>query len=351
MTQTIAIAVSGGIDSLVAAYLLKEQGVDVFGIHFRTGYEKQRPAGEASLEDCCRQLSLPLFVIDLQTAFQREVVDYFTTAYKTGETPNPCLVCNSKIKFGVLLEKAIQLGAGKLATGHYARVERIGEHHYRLRKGLDEKKDQSYFLAYLTQKQLERACFPLGRFSKDRVRELAREKGLHPMVREESQDVCFVHDRSYADFLTQNDQIESRIGDILDTAGRKVGTHDGLHRFTIGQRRGIDCPASQAYYVVRIDIENNRLVVGFRDELYSRSCQARDINWIGGTLQEAMALDVRIRYRHRAVPAVVRPIDDRSADILFKAPQAAVTPGQGAVFYKEDEVLGAGWINKTNQTN
>lgn len=346
MTDTIAIAISGGIDSLVAAYLLKEQGLDVFGIHFRTGYEKKRPAGKETLEACCRQLSLPLYVIDLQTAFKREVVDYFTAAYKIGETPNPCLVCNSKIKFGLLLEQARQLGAGRLATGHYARVEKEGERHYRLRKGLDEKKDQSYFLAYLNKKQLARACFPLGHLSKDRVRDLAQKKGLHPMAQEESQDVCFIHGRSYADFLLQNGQIDSRAGDIVDTAGQKVGNHDGLHQFTVGQRRGINCPASQAYYVVRIDINNNRLVVGFKDELYSRSCRVRDINWIGGTLQKSMEIDVRIRYRHRAVTAVVTPIGDHCADVLFKEPQAAVTPGQGAVFYKEDEVLGAGWIKK-----
>ena len=344
MTDSIAIAISGGIDSTVAAYLLKQQGLDVFAIHFLTGYEKPAPTGSASMEDHCRQLALPLVVVDLKTSFRSVVVDYFADAYNTGKTPNPCLVCNPLIKFGVLLGKARQLGAKKLATGHYARVEKSGKGRYRLLKGIDGRKDQSYFLARLNQKQLARACFPLGGWTKQQVMALAMEKGLRPMTRQESQDVCFIQDTSYADFLIQTGRMDSRPGDIVNTDGHRVGTHNGLHQFTVGQRRGINCPASQAYYVVRIDIPNNRLIVGFKDELTTDSCRVGDINWIADIPREPVDTDTRIRYRHRAVASVVTPVGDDAAVVRFDQPQAAVTPGQGAVFYKGEEVIGGGWI-------
>lgn len=346
MTGSIAIAISGGIDSLVAAYLLKQQGADLFAIHFLTGYEKPAQPGSTTIQDHCRQLDLPLVVVDLEASFRTVVVDYFTAAYQKGETPNPCLVCNPLIKFGALLTKARQLRATQLATGHYARVERRGQGRYQLRKGVDARKDQSYFLARLTQDQLAQACFPLGEWTKQQVKELAEEKGLRPMTRQESQDVCFIQEASYADFLKRTGGMDCPPGDIVDTAGRLVGTHDGLHRFTVGQRRGINCPASQAYYVVRLDTRNNRLVVGFKDELTTGSCRVREINWINSIPGGSVAVDTRIRYRHRAVASVVTPIGDDEAVVRFEEPQAAVTPGQGAVFYRGDQILGGGWIER-----
>ena len=345
MTDSIAIAISGGIDSLVAAYLLKQQGAHVFAIHFLTGYEKPAAPGLKSMEAHCQQLALPLEVIDLKTSFQSLVVEYFSNAYQNGETPNPCLVCNPLIKFGVLFEKACELGAKKLATGHYARVvKEESQGRYQLFKGLDPLKDQSYFLARLTQDQLARACFPLGQWAKQRVKALAEEKGLRPITNQESQDVCFIHGMSYADFLTGSGGLDTKPGDIVDTAGRVVGRHNGLHQFTVGQRRGINCPASQAYYVVRIDMRNNRLVVGFRDELSTDKCRVRDINWITEIPREPMTVATRIRYRHRAVGSVVTPVGADAAVVRFDLPQDAVTPGQGAVFYRGEEVLGGGWI-------
>ena len=344
MSGTTAIAVSGGIDSLVAAYLLKRQDDQVFAIHFLTGYEKPTPNGSPTIAEHCRQLDLPLVVVDIASSFRRLVVDYFCAAYRNGKTPNPCLVCNPNIKFGVLFEKARQSGATRLATGHYARVEKSAQGRWRLRKGLDARKDQSYFLARLTQEQLAGASFPLGEWTKEKVRALAAEKGLRPMTRQESQDVCFIQDAAYADFLVRNTGMQFRPGNIVDTAGRLLGTHSGLHRFTVGQRRGINCPAAQPYYVVRIDTENNRLVVGFRDELATDSCRVRDINWIVDVPGQALAVDTRIRYRHRAAASVVTPIGEDRALVRFDAPQDAVTPGQGAVFYRGDEVIGGGWI-------
>ena len=344
MTDPIAIAVSGGVDSLVCAYLLQRQGRDVIGLHFLTGYEKAAEPGSKTVQDIFRSLDIPIVIIDLTTPFKAGVVDYFTAAYRNGKTPNPCLVCNPTIKFGVLLEKARQLGASRLATGHYARVEAGREGRYRLLKGVDENKDQSYFLSRLTQDHLARACFPIGTWTKEQVRQLAAEKGLQPLDRKESQDVCFIKDSTYADFLVRTNGVRPQPGDIVDTAGQRIGTHNGLHRYTVGQRRGINCPASQAYYVIGIDVGRNRLVVGAKSELFTDRCRVTAVNWIAGVPDGPVPVDTRIRYRHRAVASVVSPDGNDAAVVRFDQPQAAVTPGQGAVFYRGDEVLGGGWI-------
>jgi tRNA-specific 2-thiouridylase len=340
----VAIAVSGGVDSLVCAYLIKRQGIDAVGIHFLTGFENPAEPGPRDIQALFRPLDIPVVVIDLKTPFKSSVVDYFSAAYQNGKTPNPCLVCNPAIKFGVLLDEARRLGASRLATGHYARVQAGRDGRYRLRKGVDEKKDQSYFLSRLTQDQLACAVFPLGTWTKDNVRALAAENGLKPVNRKESQDVCFIKDSNYKDFLIQADGIHPQAGDIVDTSGNRLGSHAGLHRYTVGQRRGINCPASQPYYVVRIDARRNRLVVGAKDELYTSRCRVTDVNWIAGAPEGPIRADTRIRYRHRAVAATVSPDGDDGAVVRFDEPQAAVTPGQGAVFYRGDEVLGGGWI-------
>ena len=346
MTDVIAIAVSGGIDSLVCAYLLKQQSNDLFGIHFLTGYENPAEAPAGRIDALFAPLDIPVVVVDLSGEFQARVVDYFVDAYRRGRTPNPCLACNPDIKFGVLLEKARQMGASYLATGHYARVTAGRDGRCRLIKGVDPVKDQSYFLARLSQPQLARALFPLGGWTKAAVRQLAAEKALVPIVRQESQDVCFVRERTYADFLARQSGFCFTPGDIVDTAGRRIGRHNGLQRYTIGQRRGINCPASEAYYVKRIDIANNRLVVGFKNEGDADGCRVTDINWIADVPDGPTALTTRIRYRHPGVASTVTPEGPDRATVRFDAPQAAVTPGQGAVFYREDEVVGGGWIGE-----
>ncbi|WP_319525840.1 tRNA 2-thiouridine(34) synthase MnmA [uncultured Desulfosarcina sp.] len=344
MTGPIAIALSGGIDSLVAAYLLKKQAKEIFGFHFLTGFEKPCDPGPTQIQALFQPLDIPVQVVDLKAQFRKTVVDYFAAAYQNGETPNPCLVCNPTIKFGVLLQKAIQLGATHLATGHYARADMGASGRYRLLKGVDGGKDQSYFLARLTQDQLSRACFPLGTWTKDQVRALAEEKELAPVARSESQDVCFVRDSSYADFLVETAGMVPRPGEIVDTQGRRVGAHEGLHRYTIGQRRGINCPASRPYYVIRIDTRRNRLVVGFKEERYTSECRVRNINWIVDVSDGPLAVDTRIRYRHRAAASTVTPDEKGGATVRFDEPQSSVTPGQGAVFYRGEEVVGGGWI-------
>ena len=318
----------------------------MFCLHFLTGYEKPAESGSEGITALGRQLDLPVVVIDLRAPFKAMVVDYFTAAYRNGETPNPCLVCNPAIKFGALLDEARRLGASCLATGHYARVEQGKAGRYRLRRGVDESKDQSYFLSRLTQDQLARACFPLGTLTKAKVKALAAEKGLQPLNVQESQDVCFVRETGYADFLIQTTGLCPQPGDIVDTAGHRVGTHSGLHQYTVGQRRGINCPASQAYYVVRIDTVHNRLVVGFKDELVADGCRITAVNWIAGVPDGPIQADTRIRYRHTAVPSTVSPVGHDGAVVRFDQPQDAVTPGQGAVFYLGDEVLGGGWIER-----
>lgn len=344
MTGPVAIALSGGVDSLVAAHLLKREHGDLFGLHFLTGYENPSPSGLQPLRQLCRQLGIPLHVVDLKASFKTVVVDYFTAAYRSGQTPNPCLVCNSAIKFGPLLQAARQLGASHLATGHYARVAAGCDGRYRLCKGSDAVKDQSYFLARLNQGQLARAVFPLGEWTKRAVRRLAEEKGLNPWVRQESQDVCFIRDTTYADFLTQSQGLCPQAGDIVDSAGRRIGTHGGLHRYTVGQRRGINCPAGQPYYVVRLDCRHNRLVVGFKEELALPECRVTDINWIAAPPTAPSDVEVRLRYRHRPVRCTVALEGSAEARVRFEQPQAAVTPGQAAVFYRGERVLGGGWI-------
>ncbi|PID40714.1 MAG: tRNA 2-thiouridine(34) synthase MnmA [Proteobacteria bacterium] len=344
MSDSIAIAVSGGIDSMVAACLLKRQFADLFAIHFLTGFETPGVAEQPSIHTLGRRLDFPVYVVDLRREFKASVVDYFTDAYQCGRTPNPCLVCNPTIKFGVLLDRARQLGASRLATGHYARIETDVAGHPRLLKGTDRTKDQSYFLSRLTRDQLMRACFPLGAWTKTQVKAFAEDKGLHPVNQQESQDVCFIRNGSYTEFLTRTIALKPRPGDIVDADGNRLGRHDGLHQFTVGQRRGINIPAAKPYYVLRLDPHGNRLVVGFREQLASGQCHVRDINWMVDPPNGPAAVDTRIRYRHLAVASTIIPQGKNEAVVRFDHPQDAVTPGQGAVFYRGEEVLGGGWI-------
>jgi tRNA-specific 2-thiouridylase len=290
--------------------------------------------------------------MDIRAKFQESVVDYFIRTYRAGRTPNPCMTCNPTIKFGTILSCARQLGAERLATGHYAQIKEEPKDHFHLLKGIDSEKDQSYFLARLTQHQLARACFPLGAMRKTEVKQLAGQKGLHPVTKGESQDVCFIRSRSYGEFLT-NPPIggfgfEPKPGPIEDTAGNVIGEHRGLHLFTIGQRRGINCPAPEPYYVVRLDTRRNCLIVGSKHDLQSSECKVVDVNWIGENPTSPIILKTRVRYRSKEVPSTVYPENGHTATVRFRSPQTAITPGQGAVFYREDEILGGGWIAKVH---
>jgi tRNA-specific 2-thiouridylase len=352
MKQTTAVAISGGVDSLMSAYLLKEQGQHVIGIHFITGFEtpaisvQDPPANKLDkIREIGEQLEIPVEIVDIRAEFQEKIVDYFTRTYQRGQTPNPCMRCNPEIKFGTILEHAFRIGAHKLATGHYAGIKEDQNGRFHLLKGLDPKKDQSYFLARLTQQQLARACFPLGESKKEDVKRMAAQKGLHPVTRGESQDVCFIKHGAYGDFLCRQTGLKTEPGLIEDTAGKVIGTHKGLHLFTIGQRRGINCPAAEPYYVVRLDTESNRLVVGSKNDLLTTGCRVTDINWIVTEPTGPLEVSTRVRYRSKEVSSTVFLQDGRTAVVKFITPQAAVTPGQAAVFYRGDEILGGGWIS------
>ncbi len=361
MKQLVAIALSGGIDSLVSAAVLKERGHQVIGLHFITGFESgfgnvsadsRLNTPFASLEaqalkqlsPMVDQLDIPIHIIDLRTDFQSQVIDYFVRAYQQGKTPNPCLVCNPSIKFDLLFRKARALGAQLLATGHYARIRGGRQDRMHLHRGIDPLKEQSYFLARLSQEQLRRTILPLGGVTKHDTRRMAQQRGLRPAASQESQDICFIKNGSYVDFLKQQPAFASTPGSIENLAGQVIGRHHGLHGYTIGQRRGINCPAAEPYYVIALDTRRNVLIVGSKSDLLSRNCKVEQINWIAPGPSAAVDVMVRVRYRHAAVRAQLIPRGKAEAEIIFEEPVSAVTPGQGAVFYQADEVLGAGWI-------
>ncbi len=336
----IAVAVSGGVDSMMAAHLLRQETPELFAVHFLTGFEPPAAGPRHPIQAIGDQLGIPVHVVDLSAEFRTQVVDYFTTAYSSGQTPNPCVICNPAIKFGAVLRFAQTRGARCLATGHYAAVRRGPDGRYRLHKGADPLKDQSYFLARLDQGQLERARFPLGSLTKREVRELAARNGLQPVETAESQDVCFVRRGGDAAVV----RAPGEPGPIETVEGTLVGRHAGLSRYTVGQRRGITCPSSAPYYVVRIEPERNLLVVGTRADLLTASCRVEHINWIAPPPEAPLRANVRVRYRTPEAPATVTPLGPCTARVEFDAPHSAVAPGQAAVFYDGDQVLGGGFI-------
>jgi len=356
MKPLTAIAVSGGIDSLMAAHLLKEKGYNVIGVHFITGYENQLSDNGQSAHlleshkifSIAKQLGIDIKILDCSIEFKENVVDYFIQTYQAGQTPNPCIVCNPLIKFGTVFNFARKLGASTLATGHYAVLKKDSKNTYHLHRGIDSKKDQSYFLARLTQQQLAGACFPLGHMKKSDVIQLASKKGFKPVKKTESQDVCFIKGKNYGDFLARQQGFEPKPGLIKDVDGNILGKHKGLHLFTVGQRRGINCPASEPYYVIQMDTRKNLLTVGFKKNLLTSQCKVEDINWIQEKPNQSINVHTRVRYRHTAVASRLTPVDEKTAMVRFEKPQAAITPGQCAVFYNKDEVLGGGWISRNS---
>ncbi len=354
MKKTVAVALSGGLDSAVSAALLKRKNYRVIGLHFRTGYEftpgEATPSGPLShvnsrAQRISAQIGIPLEVIDCSEAFHREVVHYFTETYRSGQTPNPCMVCNQRIKFGLLLERARELGASTMATGHYARIRQESNGHFSLLKGVDRAKDQSYFLALLTQQQLSRAMFPLGSYTKNQVQKMAKAWGLTSCLARESQELCFVRHQSYKEFLSKSAGFPCEPGPIINTRGQTIGQHQGLHAYTVGQRKGISIPGPAPYYVIRLDKEQNRLVIGSKSKLAATECMVTHINWIETEPPDKpVSVQTRIRYRHREAESILTPLDRYTATVRFSKAQYAVTPGQFAVFYEGERVLGGGWI-------
>ncbi|MBN1640927.1 MAG: tRNA 2-thiouridine(34) synthase MnmA [Anaerolineae bacterium] len=354
----VAAALSGGVDSAAAALLLLEQGYRVIGVTMRLWQEPaSRTAADASaLRDAtvgarhvAEALGIPLHVIDASAPFKRLVVDRFIAEYSAGRTPNPCLYCNRHLKFDYLLDRALALGADRLATGHYARAQLAADGStWQLLKGLDPEKDQSYFLYMLGQRELSRSLFPLGEWTKERVRALAAERGLPSARTEESQDLCFVPDSDYRRFLRQHAPHVFAPGPIRDSQGRELGRHQGLVNYTVGQRSGIGVAAAEPLYVLRLEPDTNVLVVGPLRELGREALVAMQVRWVSGQVPPApVHAAVKIRYRARCAQAEVTPLPGARASVHFERPLRDITPGQGVVFYQGQVVLGGGLIADT----
>jgi tRNA-specific 2-thiouridylase len=350
--QKVLVAMSGGVDSSVAAVLLHEQGYAVMGGMMSLWAEEGGPANRCcspqaveGAQEVCRQLGVHFHVFDFEAEFKHHVVDYFVAEYGSGRTPNPCLACNRHIKFDLLLKKATQLGVEYLATGHYARIRRVdGE--YQLWRGIDATKDQSYVLYMLGQKELARVLLPLGEYTKEQVRSIARERALPVADREESQEVCFTMG-DYRRFLSTQPGVLFEPGPILDLEGRVLGQHKGLPAYTVGQREGLGIAASEPLHVLRIDTRRNALVVGPRRQLARRQLRARDVSFVSGK-PPAKPLEVaaKIRYRAPAAKATLSYTGPNDAILEFEEPQPAIAPGQGVVFYEGERVLGGGIIEE-----
>jgi tRNA-specific 2-thiouridylase len=361
MTKTrIVAAMSGGVDSSVSAAILKEQGYEVIGMHMR--FTDSAGAGRFSDSRCCSlegsedarrvcdQIKIPFYSINFDDEFKKYVIDDFLNEYRQGRTPNPCIRCNQHIKFGFLLKKAFEIGAEYLATGHYARIV-LKDGLFRLLKSSDRWKDQSYFLFAVNQHILSHLMFPVGDMMKEKVREAAARFGLPVAEKPESQEICFVPDAAtYREYVRSAELIAGKApvsarGEIVDSEGHLLGAHDGVSGFTIGQRKGLGIARGKPLYVISIDAEKNRVVAGDDSELYRSRMDVRNVIWIPGNAPEnGKDFIIRIRYKHEGESGRIFIRSDNEVSVEFRKPVRAITPGQCAVFYNEDEVAGGGWI-------
>jgi tRNA-specific 2-thiouridylase len=345
---------SGGVDSSVAALILKEQGYEVIGATMKIwpkelcGQEKQKAC--CSLKDIedARKISgilgIKHYVLNFETDFRKNVIDYFADEYLSARTPNPCIVCNEKIKFGRLLKKAEALECDFIATGHYARIEKNSS--CKLREATDKTKDQSYVLFCLKQSQLKKILFPVGSLTKSEVRAKAKEFGFCVSDKPDSQEICFIPDNNYAEFINKYRNIKPLKGDIVDASGKTLGQHNGFWNFTIGQRRGMGIAAKEPLYVIEIRPKQNVIVVGCAENAKKKKFLVKKVNWLIKDAGVKTKLEVKIRYNHKKALASVKDLGGNTAEVCFKEPQNAITPGQAAVFYDGEYVAAGGWIDK-----
>ena len=351
----VAMAMSGGVDSSVAAALLKEQGHEVIGLHMKLyhGPENEtRQKSCCSLDEAidarsaCHRLDIPFYVLDYQQEFRETVINYFISEYSIGQTPNPCVMCNKKIKSELLLKKVDELDCDFLATGHYARVyNNLENGRPQLSRPKDLRKDQTYFLHGIPARELQRLKFPLADIIKPEVRKIASRLNLSAAKKPDSQEICFVP-KDYRNFLKQELSNAPETGDFISVSGDVLGKHLGLPYYTIGQRRGLGVSDSSPYYVVKIDKENNRIVLGKEDDLFSQTIWVSSVNWVSILPPDKpLRVSAKLRYAHQGASASVFPESENQVRVEFDAPERAVTPGQAAVFYQDDILLGGGWIN------
>ena len=357
MKKKVIVAMSGGVDSSTTAALLKEQGYDVSGITMQLWDYAEEESGCCSLSDvfdarqAANQIGIKHTVVDYKEDFQKYVVKDFIDKYYCGQTPNPCIMCNEHMKFNFLLNKSLEMGADFLATGHYAKISKNNEGIFFLEKGKDKFKDQSYFLFTLSQKELSRLMFPLGALTKKEVRVMSEGFELSVAAKKDSQDVCFIA-KDYRGFVEKNlPGFSAKLGEIKSLNGEVLGTHSGIHNFTIGQRKKLGINSLKAMYVVSINFENNDVIAGDKDDLYSKVLFANNLNWTVDPSQLIeKKIEAKIRYRSPESKASIRFIDDR-LHVLFDEAQRSITPGQAIVFYHEDKVLGGGWIDEVCREN
>jgi tRNA-uridine 2-sulfurtransferase len=359
--QRVLLGMSGGVDSSVAGYLLREQGYEVIGVTMKVWPQdcisraEDKCCGPQAVADArgvAHSLGFPHYVVDEADQFEQTVIDYFASEYQAGRTPNPCVMCNEKLKFGNLWGKAQALGCDYIATGHYAIIEHHADRAV-LRKGADPRKDQSYFLFSLRQPQLQRALTPLGKMTKPEIRKIAHSLGLKVAGKIDSQEICFVPGNDYKTFLRSHlGENQFHRGQIYDVDGNFIAEHDGIELFTIGQRKGLPGGSSRPRYVVDLDPETNRVIVGDADDLLVDEFEIDRMNWhaVAGISDRGLPLNatVKIRYNHPGTPASVMPLENNRARIRLREPQRAVTPGQAAVIYDGDLALGGGWIRRSD---
>ncbi|MBI2342179.1 MAG: tRNA 2-thiouridine(34) synthase MnmA [Deltaproteobacteria bacterium] len=350
----VVVGMSGGVDSSVAALILKKEGHEVIGVTmklwdcFKTAARQSCCSTADSIDALrvCEQIGIRHHVVDMRPAFKKEVVEYFVNEYSSGRTPNPCIKCNEALKFNLLRNKTLELfGTDLIATGHYEKIQKNDGGNFSLLKGVDSNKDQSYFLFTLTPEQLAKTIFPVGCLAKAEVRKMAMNAGLKTAEKSESQEICFIPDNDYAGFIAGfYPEAAKPAGDFVDKSGHIVGRHAGAHSYTIGQRRGLGFGVGKRQYVTAIAADKNEIALGSNEDLMKKEAFVNNVAWINEFPKCDFKLSVKIRYKHSGADAAIELLDNNRAKIIFENPQRALTPGQAAVFYNGDEVIGGGWI-------